>query len=157
MYSADQSHAKSHPPEETLWFAPPVLTGANADPTNPQVSIEDAREVFASLEKRHLLTRRVHSIKDETGKERVVDVFVVNRVRSKDWDKLVSKSGFWNMQASPIVYYFVGRRWAWLIVIFILGAFGTRFCQDFASDVYKHTLGNMFKRQEDAKHTNLPP
>ena len=145
MYSADQNYAKNHQPEERLWFAPPVLTSANPDKSNPQISIEDAREVFVCLEKRHLLMRSVLPIADTKGKKGEVDVFVVNRDRSKDWATLVSKIGFWNMQASPVVYYFVGKRWAWLILLFVLGAFVGKFCQDFASDCYKHSVGKIFK------------
>lgn len=145
IYSADANHDQHHPKDERLWFTPLVLTPQNPDGSNPQISIEDAREVFASLEKRQLLDRRTLSIKDTGGTAGSVEVSIVDRNRSKDWNLLISKRGFWNMQASPVVYYFVGKRWAWLILLFALGAFIGQFLQDFATDVYKASLGKWFE------------
>lgn len=147
MYSADQNFSKNHPSEERLWFTPPVLTPDNPDKNNPQIPIEDARDVFALLEKRGLFFRRTIEAAVGEGAKRSVEVFFVNRDRTRDWEKLVSKRGIWNMNASPFFHYFIVERWGWLVIIFVLGAFATKFFQDLASDVYKVSLGKVFQIQ----------
>ena len=138
MFSADKDHSLTHQPEERLWFAPAVLTPLNRDQSNPHIDIEDAREVFVALEKRHLIFSRLMPMTDPNGNRTEVVVFLVNREKEKDWQKLVSKSGFFSMGASPLVYYFFGseRPWFWLLLAFFSAAFFGELFKKFGDDFY---------------------
>lgn len=147
LYSAYQDFSNNHPNSpERLWFAQGALTPLNPVADSPKIPIEDAREVFATLEKRYLIERKTIPIKDDKGRRGTAEVFFVNRRMTHEWEKLMSKSGFWNMKASPVIYYIVGEKWALLVLIFILSAIGASFFQDLGNDLYKDWLGSYFRR-----------
>jgi hypothetical protein len=135
IYSADQNHPDD---DKRLWLAPAVLTPTNPDKTNPQIPIEDARAVFDTLEKRNLLTPRLAAVTDANNEKREVVVYFVNREKKKDWETLVSKSGFLNMKASPVIYYFFGSEnpWGFLILTFVLASFFGEIFKGLGGDFY---------------------
>lgn len=139
IYSADTDHGVANPSgKNRLWLAPSVLTPKNPDKTNPQITLDDATEVFDALQKRRLLTTCVLEVTDTQGAKREATVFLVNREMKEEWDKLATKSGFLSMKASPVIYYFFGSEnpWAWLIFVFILAAFFGELLKNLADSIY---------------------
>ena|ERR1017187_5392210 len=138
IYFSDKNFAQNHLETERLWLAPSVLTPTNPDKSNPQIPVEDARAVFDILEKRFLLMPWMATVTDSRGEKFEVTVFIVNRDRRKEWEALVYKSGFWNLKASPLIYYFFGkeRPLFWLFLVFFSAAFFGEIFKSFGGDIY---------------------
>lgn len=131
------------PSVTSIGWSPAALTPANAqDPTNPQMTIEEAEAVFEVLSSRDLIVPAAFT-STVNGQTVISTGYTLNQQRVSEWARLMRKNGWFALWLRPWAEDIWGRKRTalWAFVYALVLAFFAKIIEHIVDVLWKHYVG----------------